>query len=77
MGGARPEILERFALQQHDEHEDQAGYNGEEHDQIEDPDMYSFHGNSKEEDADRDLAADRSEAVCDFAEPPVLLESAC
>ena len=75
VGGASPEILKRFALQQHDEHEDETGYEGEEHDQIEDPDVHSFNRDSKEEDADRDLAADRGEAVCDFAEPPVLLES--
>lgn len=75
MGGASPEILKRFALQQHDEHEDETGYEGEEHDQIEDPDVHSFNRDSKEEDADRNLAADRGEAVCDFAEPPVLLES--
>lgn len=71
-GSARPEVLERLALQQHDEHEEQARQHGEGHDGREDPDMQALDGDAHQKDADGDFASDGREAVGDFTQPPVL-----
>lgn len=46
-GHSRPKIRERLALQKHQEHEDQAGKDGQNHDNVEDPNMSSLDGNSQ------------------------------
>ena len=73
-GRPRPEISQWLALQEHQEHEDQSRKNGQNHDDIEDPDMSSLDGDSHEENANRNLAENGGEAVCDFTKPPVLCE---
>lgn len=72
LGGARPEIGKRLALQQHDEQEDQAGKDREHHDNIENPRMDPSDGDSHQENADGYLACYRYEAVSNFAQPPIL-----
>ncbi|GMG32555.1 unnamed protein product [Aspergillus oryzae var. brunneus] len=61
-----PEILQRFTLQQHEEHEDETGDDRQDHDDIERPDMFSFDGDAHQEDTDGDFAADGGETVGDF-----------
>jgi hypothetical protein len=69
-----PEIRERLALQEHQEHEDQTRKHGQKHDDVEDPDMNSLDGDSQKKKANGDLAENGGEAVGNFTKPPILLE---
>lgn len=42
VGQLRPEVFQWLALEEHKEHENQAGYDGQGHDGIEDPDVEGF-----------------------------------
>lgn len=73
-GPAGPEVGERLALQQHQEHEHDTSHHGEGHDGVQDPDVDAPDGDAHQKDAYGDLAGDGGEAVGDFAEPPVLYQ---
>ena len=61
-----PEILQRFTLQQHEEHEDEASNHRQDHDDIERPYMLSFNRDAHQEYTDGNFAADGGETVRDF-----------
>jgi hypothetical protein len=70
--GLRPEEGDGLALQQHDEHEGEAGDGCQRDDAVQNPDVELFDGDAQQEDADGDFAGDAGPAVGYFAEPPVL-----
>lgn len=70
-GHASPEVFQWFALEEHEEHENQACNNGQGHDAVEEPDVEGSDSDAHQEDADGDLAPNRGEAVGDLAEPPI------
>lgn len=57
VGQFRPEVFQWLALEEHEEHENQACYDGQGHDSIEDPDVEGFYSDAHQEDADGDLAS--------------------
>lgn len=71
-GLASPEVGKWLALQQHDEHEDHAGNDGQDHDGPEDPDMEASNSDAHQEDADGDFTGDGRKTICDLTKPPVL-----
>lgn len=71
-GLASPEVGEWLALQQHDEHEDHASNDGQDHDGPEDPDVETSNSNAHQENADGDFTGNGCKTICDLTKPPVL-----